>query len=550
MYLIAPIVNLSFLLLYFIFTDATAIKTTPPSIWVVLIFCSSLVVRRYADGLQDTTLNIARILLLQSGKSDKNRQAIYTIQLFLTPDSSIKIGYLWIILCIASFVSLTFATGWLIAILALTLAVFGFPWFLPLLYQYHLKNILKQLSKNKQTDIYNYLLLNAEFPDLEDTIKDAIKNKRNPREWWGDIKFGKEPEAEERFDDGVSPKPHSPAPSSPRSNEVNSAETESKTSDSDDDASEQGAFEHGSNQRETPLEEDREKHDAIGAYLELKDIFNLLSDDSINDREKHQSRRNWPADMTEAIQPILTLANDGDIDACLLASNHYAIKRFGLLPDRKSERSWMLAAAERGDTPAMLRVSGMFFDLYTPEDTKSGKKWLIRAAESGDAKALLILARYYTEGIHFQKDARKAIQCHFKRYKLGEPHCATRIGSLYMEQIKDYKKGLRWLHHAAKQRDTRSYTDLYRAYNDRTLDHYNPEEAFYWLKLHTDACPSWTSYSILLAKHYRDGNGTPQDRNAAVAQLNCVLGLLISKETSTDYIQAKELLNDIETSLF
>ena len=98
MYYIAPIVNASFLILYFIFADEESVKLDSPSIWVFLIFCSYLLVRRYADGLQNTTLNIARISLLRAGRSDTNRQEIASIQLFLTPDSSIKIGCLWMIL--------------------------------------------------------------------------------------------------------------------------------------------------------------------------------------------------------------------------------------------------------------------------------------------------------------------------------------------------------------------------------------------------------------------------------------------------------------------
>jgi TPR repeat protein len=549
MSLIAPIVNCSFLLLYFIFSETTSVKLDSPSTWVYLIYYSFLFARRYADGLQNTTRNIARILLLKSGKSDEDGRAIVAIQLFLTPNSSIKIGVLCVTLCIASFIALTLTTGWLIAILAHTLAVFGFPWFLPMCYQYHLKCILKQVAQNKRSNIYEYLQLNDEFPDLEDTLKDAIQNKRNPQDWWGDIKFGQEPEVEENFSDETD-STASQSASSPQSSESTPEDTRGHDSDINEAAQAASVSESWSEQRETPFGEDSEKHEAISAYLQVKDSYSLLDDDSIADGKKYLLRKNWPANMAQAILPILELAKTGDIDACLLASSHYAIKRYNLKPNPESELSWMVKAAETGHPPSMLRASGMFFSRHAPSDIEHGKSWLIRAAESGDKQALLRLANFYNEGKYFEEDVKRAIYCLFKLYKMEGLFHATQIGRLYIYKLNDYRRGLLWLHHAAKRKEANSYILLYRVYKQREMKYYAPEQAFKWLKLHTEKHPDWTYSAISLAEHYRDGVGTPQDRKAAVTQLNRVIEHLSDKKHYPAYIKATDLLSDIETSLF
>ena len=209
----------------------------------------------------------------------------------------------------------------------------------------------------------------------------------------------------------------------------------------------------------------------------------------------------------------------------------------------------MVQAAETGHTPSMVRASALFFDRYT-NDTERGKYWLIRAAEAGDKAALKTLANFYNEGRHFNEDTKRAIYCLFKLYQMGSQFHATQIGRLYIYKLKDYRRGLLWLHHTAKRNETSSYMLLYRAYNNRAIKQYAPEKAFYWLKLHSESYPKWTSAIILLAEHYRDGVGTPQDRQAAIAQLNRVLELLTDKVDRPDHIRAKALLNDIETSLF
>ena len=159
-------------------------------IWVWVVFASCLAVRRYADGLQNTTRNLARIVLLKMNESDEQFQRVASMQILLTPNSASVIGIIWMGLSIAAFASLLFFGGWLLGILGVVLPVLGFPWFLPIFYGFHMKSVRNYVFSRKPQKIMEFMQIGVMFPHIEDVLTEGVEDKKDPQEWWADLKYG------------------------------------------------------------------------------------------------------------------------------------------------------------------------------------------------------------------------------------------------------------------------------------------------------------------------------------------------------------------------
>jgi len=157
-------------------------KTWPDQFlwWAWLPYIAHVWFHHFADGLQNTTRNIARIYLIKNHGVDYDRRLVVPIQTALTPDSMLPIVILWVAVHIGSFTTLLFFQGWAIALVAeFVLIIFG--GFFPINYQAHLKRVYKYVQKKSLA----FQMAGVSTEELTELLGQAISERRNPQLWWG-----------------------------------------------------------------------------------------------------------------------------------------------------------------------------------------------------------------------------------------------------------------------------------------------------------------------------------------------------------------------------
>lgn len=190
MYIIAPIINVLIFLAWIFLAEEKQIIHLDIPIWIWMVFVFYLVIRRYADGLQNTTRNLARIVLLKMNESDDQFERTTCMQILLTPDFTSVIGVFWVNLSIVAFASMLFSGGWLLGILAITLPALGFPWFFPIFYGFHMNSVKNYVFSSKRQKIMGFMELGVPFSYIEDVLTEGVEKKRNPQKWWAELKYG------------------------------------------------------------------------------------------------------------------------------------------------------------------------------------------------------------------------------------------------------------------------------------------------------------------------------------------------------------------------
>lgn len=214
---------------------------------------------------------------------------------------------------------------------------------------------------------------------------------------------------------------------------------------------------------------------------------------------------------TEADVPRLRAeAEKGDAVALyqLAVCNDEAI---GMELNTKAAFDLALRAAEKGDVPAMVFVSGTyeFGAEGIPADTSASRKWAERAAKTDDPLGLVALAFCHRSGAGFEKSESEFLRLLRQAADAGNAHAA---GLLAQELLASRDpEGLRWAEKAAEQGDRRGEAMLARAY-------------FYGLLVTKDL--------EVAERHARRG----AERNNGECHLT--LALLATEATKPDYTKA------------
>ena len=152
--------------------------------WVWIPFIAHIWFHNFADGLQNTTRNIARIYLIKNQSLTYNKRLVPLIQTILVPDSVLPITIMWIIAHISSFSLILFFQGWASAILT-EVGIIFLGGLIPIDYQKHLLRICKHAKNLNNNDSIALLVAKISIEDLIKIIEQAITKKLNPQKWWG-----------------------------------------------------------------------------------------------------------------------------------------------------------------------------------------------------------------------------------------------------------------------------------------------------------------------------------------------------------------------------
>ncbi len=180
------IVNILLFIGYFVFREAHTAWPQPLIFWAWLPYLVHLFVHNFVDGFQNTTRNIARIYLLENHGADSDNPLVAAIQIALVPRFMLPVTLVWFAAHIVSFVVLLFFQGWATA-LAAEIGLICFGWIFPINHQAHLKRILKHALDQDTSQTTAMQSVDVDFEKVTDVVARAIKEKRNPQEWWASL---------------------------------------------------------------------------------------------------------------------------------------------------------------------------------------------------------------------------------------------------------------------------------------------------------------------------------------------------------------------------
>ncbi len=177
------IVNTVILIGYFMFCKNRAAWPEQFLFWAWVPFIAHVWFHHFADGLQNTTRNIARIYLIKNYGVGYDNRLVVPIQMTLVPRSILPITILWVIAHIGSFTMLLIFQGWAIALLA-EFGLMHFGGVLPINYQSHLRRVYKHTQNLGSDESFELLTRGVFMDDLIEVIRQAVEERKNPQDWW------------------------------------------------------------------------------------------------------------------------------------------------------------------------------------------------------------------------------------------------------------------------------------------------------------------------------------------------------------------------------
>jgi hypothetical protein len=173
------------LLLYFVGPWQT--NGTPSNV-MIFISAGAMVafwdLHRFADGMQDTTRNIARIHLLQMRGLWYDDSLKNPVQMLITPNWMEVVAFFHWLLQISSFPLVLFVLGWKFAVPAHGIVLLS--GFLPLRYQKHLRHISRHIHNLNSKRKFFALAAGVDVDHLTGLVDQALSEKRKPGDWWAE----------------------------------------------------------------------------------------------------------------------------------------------------------------------------------------------------------------------------------------------------------------------------------------------------------------------------------------------------------------------------
>lgn len=176
-------VNILLFIGYFVYGKHHVAWPQPIIFWAWLPYLVHLFVHNFVDGFQNTTRNIARIYLLEKNGAGYDNRLVAPIQIALVPRSMLRVTLLWFAAHIASFAVLLFYQGWATALTA-EICLIGFGWIFPINYQAHMQRIHKHALDQDIGENASPQSTGVDLKGVTGVVERAIKEKRNPQEWW------------------------------------------------------------------------------------------------------------------------------------------------------------------------------------------------------------------------------------------------------------------------------------------------------------------------------------------------------------------------------
>ena len=150
------------------------------------VFATYVVVTQFADGQQNSTRNLARVLLIRKFGTNYDSRLISPLQHVMMPEWFTIVGLVYWLLGVASFGLLLFTEGWKVAVPTMVgYLVLGA--ILPVFYRANLLlihrsarlQLVKALASGR-------LPSDISAGEVYAVIREAVEQKKNPQRWWAE----------------------------------------------------------------------------------------------------------------------------------------------------------------------------------------------------------------------------------------------------------------------------------------------------------------------------------------------------------------------------
>ena len=195
----------------------------------------------------------------------------------------------------------------------------------------------------------------------------------------------------------------------------------------------------------------------------MTDIYNQdLDDDALYELAEQYD----DADEYEKALPIYEkLANKGHAEAQEALGNYY---EYGDGVDQDIEKAfeWYVKSAMQGNPKAMVNLG----NLYKGGKLSNGKSiekavgWYEKAKELGCSDAFYEIGHLYKDGLYYEKDLQKAIDCYSKALEFAVEENDKSVIALYLglayEEAKEHEKAVEYYKQAAEFGESLAYLKL------------------------------------------------------------------------------------------
>lgn len=221
---------------------------------------------------------------------------------------------------------------------------------------------------------------------------------------------------------------------------------------------------------------------------------------------------------------------------------------WGTNANREEATRWFHRAAEAGHTQSMTRLGTMLQFPETPGCAERAIAWFRKAAALGDSYGMVRLGFTYRDGHGVARGSAEALRWFIKAVEAGDGHSMIFAGRLYARELASPAEAVRWFLRAAEAGFSESYIELAMLYDDRSSSVYDPVEATKWYRAVVDTSSGSVPRAMFaLARHCRDGIGTPRDLAMAKAWLHRLLQT--APEKSSFRKEASALLQQMNDDL-
>jgi hypothetical protein len=169
------------LLLLIAYSVSASHRTAWPQQFVLcawLPYVAYVFLHHFADGVQNTSRNIARVYLIQTHGSHYDPRLVTPIQSALVPDSMLPLAALYLAAHVASFAVLLLVQGWATVLVAeFGLILLG--GLIPIRYTGHLRR-LRDCARNVDTTTFLALMVRGiSLQRLADIADQALRERRD-----------------------------------------------------------------------------------------------------------------------------------------------------------------------------------------------------------------------------------------------------------------------------------------------------------------------------------------------------------------------------------
>lgn len=207
------------------------------------------------------------------------------------------------------------------------------------------------------------------------------------------------------------------------------------------------------------------KWDLDSPFLHLEWNMNLLPEEQQDDGSKEFrlgriyfdsfGQRTRVSDKAEALRLFKVAVEKGNVDAMYWLGLCYSRYRSwaGIEENKEKAVYWLTKAAEKGDSPSMVRLATIHIN-GTPEERKMAFEWVTKAAEKGDLPlADSCMGFFYNLGIGTESDFDKGCYWSEKAARKGEPLGQNNYGCCLRDGegvAKDIAKAVEWFQKSAE----------------------------------------------------------------------------------------------------